>query len=195
MKPSPPKKPAPSFFWKKIDRSTPDVEQRKADFWQIRLSPGPSSLAMMLPAKEEAKPISAGPPRLRLYGSLGPGPPRELAHDRLSRVQLDDNRRKTSSLDLITHTASSYLLLFMFLSPRCTDSLNYQDRGPSVNSFLSIFQRNVNGPTDSISFFRVFREGISLPGRNFPAFPGMPPQTVLLISQIRHAVWRRFLKL
>lgn len=43
--------------------------------------------------------------------------------------------------------------------------------------------------------FAFFKEGISLPGRNFPVFPGMPPQTALLISQIRPAIWRRFLKL
>ncbi len=34
-----------------------------------------------------------------------------------------------------------------------------------------------------------------LAGRNFPVFPGMPPQTALLISQLRPVVWRRFLKL
>ena len=62
MKPSPPKKPEPSFFWKKTDSWTPASLARKPLFCTTSSRPGPMSKARMLPGKLEAKAISPWPP-------------------------------------------------------------------------------------------------------------------------------------
>ena len=63
MKPSPPKKPAPSFFWKKTDRSTSRWAARKAVFCTTMGRSGVISTARMLPGKLEAKAIMPEPSR------------------------------------------------------------------------------------------------------------------------------------
>ena len=62
IKPSPPKKPAPNFFWKNTDSSTPCSEARKADFWAMTGLSGVISTGRMAPGKLEAKAIIPGPP-------------------------------------------------------------------------------------------------------------------------------------
>ena len=62
MKPSPPKKPAPAFFWKKIESSTPISEARKPLFWTTTGRSGRTSTARMAPGKLEPKAIMPGPP-------------------------------------------------------------------------------------------------------------------------------------
>ena len=49
MKPSPPKKPDASFFWKAVDSSTPLSAARNAPFWAMTALPGPMSRETMLP--------------------------------------------------------------------------------------------------------------------------------------------------
>ena len=63
IKPSPPKKPAPIFFWKNTDSCTPGSAARKADFWQITGRSGAISTARMEPGKLEAKAIMPCPAR------------------------------------------------------------------------------------------------------------------------------------
>ena len=62
MKPSPPKKPALSLFWKKTESSTPPVEPRKPLFCTTRSFPGVISMGRMEPGKLEARAIIPGPP-------------------------------------------------------------------------------------------------------------------------------------
>ena len=62
MKPSPPKKPAPTFFWKWMERSTPGVAARNALFCAITGIFGVISTARIAPGKLEAKAIMPGPP-------------------------------------------------------------------------------------------------------------------------------------
>ena len=57
MKPSPPKKPAPALWWKKVLSSTPAVPARKADFWQMTGRSGVISTARTEPGKLLAKAI------------------------------------------------------------------------------------------------------------------------------------------
>ena len=62
MKPSPPKNPAPIFFWKAIESSTPVVEARNAFFWAMSSLPEPISTGLIAPVKLEAKAMVPGPP-------------------------------------------------------------------------------------------------------------------------------------
>ena len=62
MKPSPPKKPEPSFFWKVTDRVTDSSAARNPLFWTMISRPGAMVKARMLPGKLEAKAIMPGPP-------------------------------------------------------------------------------------------------------------------------------------
>jgi hypothetical protein len=39
MKPSPPNRPTPIFFWKAMPSETPLAAARKESFWQIRVPP------------------------------------------------------------------------------------------------------------------------------------------------------------
>ena len=65
MKPSPPKKPFPSLFWKKISMSTPESQARKLRFCAITVLPAESSTAIMEPGKLDANAIS--PSRSAVY--------------------------------------------------------------------------------------------------------------------------------
>ena len=61
IKPSPPKKPAPSFLLKWIDSSTPSVEARNALFWSTNSRPGAISRGTMRPGKQEPNVIMPSP--------------------------------------------------------------------------------------------------------------------------------------
>ena len=51
MKPSPPNRPTPIFFWKAMPMETPLAAQRKASFWQISSPPSwLRSMGRILPA-------------------------------------------------------------------------------------------------------------------------------------------------
>ena len=62
MKPSPPKKPAMPFFWKKTPSSTPAVAARNALFCTTTGLSGVISTATMEPGKLAAKAIMPAPP-------------------------------------------------------------------------------------------------------------------------------------
>ena len=64
MKPSPPKNPAPSFFWKWTERLTELSQARKPLFWRTSSRPGPISKVRMEPGNEEYR---------RLYQTLQSG--------------------------------------------------------------------------------------------------------------------------
>ena len=59
MKPSPPKKPAPSFLLKWMSSATPDSAARKDRFWRMNSCPGPMVRGRILPGKLEPKVIMA----------------------------------------------------------------------------------------------------------------------------------------
>ena len=61
MKPSPPKKPAPSFLLKWMDSSTLDSQAKKEFFWRIISRPGAMVRGTILPGKLEPKAIMPGP--------------------------------------------------------------------------------------------------------------------------------------
>ena len=62
LNPSPPKNPAPNFFWKKIERSTPSSEARNPDFCTINSCPGAIWRATICPGKLDANAIIPLPP-------------------------------------------------------------------------------------------------------------------------------------
>ena len=57
MNPSPPKNPAPSFFWKNTESSTPSSAARNPDFWTITSFPGATSHGRICPGKLDANAI------------------------------------------------------------------------------------------------------------------------------------------
>ena len=64
MKPSPPNRPTPIFFWNAMPTDTPRAAQRNESFWQIRSPPSACrSIGMILPGYGAPKDtvLAAGP--------------------------------------------------------------------------------------------------------------------------------------